>query len=308
MASARIRPARPYSLEMTVGAFRRFPHESVDRVGDFGYRRAFKCDDRLVLLQANQASDEEPLAAPVSITPLTHASESTTDAARQKLLRILAVDEEIEPVYQAMKSDPRLRFLAQRLCGLRRTIDPTPFEGLVSSILAQLISIRGAAVVRTRFVRAFGRCVTYEEQEYWAFPEPEHVQDATIDQLCGLGMTQTKARAIQNVAMLSARGELDLTDFQRLPDSEVIRELVTLPGIGPWTAEWFLINVLGRMSVAPSGDLGIRRSAGNWLLDGAMPSPVELTELYEPFGELRAYVAYYVLSAERLNLTPPHSE
>jgi 3-methyladenine DNA glycosylase/8-oxoguanine DNA glycosylase len=119
-------------------------------------------------------------------------------------------------------------------------------------------------------------------------------------------MTRAKAGAIQEVGKLCAAGELDRAQLNRATDQDVIRHLIALPGIGPWTAEWFLINVLGRMSVVPAGDLGIRRSTGAWLLDGDLPSPAQVRQIYEPFGELRAYVAYYVLSAERAR--PQHSE
>jgi DNA-3-methyladenine glycosylase II len=297
-----INPVAPYSLELTVGAFGRFPDERVDVLFQGSYRRAFQDASGAVLFQVNQPETLE--SAPLTLTNIETSGSPDEDAHARTMQRLLAIDEPVEAVYRVMASETRLAWLSQRLRGLRRTIDPTPFEGLVSSILAQLISIRGAAVIRSRFVREFGKSLRADGMDYWTFPDPELVAEASVDQLCGLGMTQVKARAILEVARLSFTGELDLNELLQQSDSDVIRHLVSIPGVGPWTADWFLINVLGRMSIVPSGDLGIRRSAGNWLQDGTMPSASEVRTIYEPFGELRGYVAYYVLSAERYNLSP----
>jgi DNA-3-methyladenine glycosylase II len=297
-------PAVPYSLERTVRPFARFPEELVDLVHGRSFRRAFHAGDGYVLLQASQEESGD-LDRPVVIDVLAVDGSPIIDEAVTSLSRMLAVNEAIDPVYRLMKDRLELEYISRHLRGLRRTLDPTPFEGLVFSILAQLISIRGAAVVRSRFVQAFGASIHFEGQDYWSFPEPAAVQNASIDQLCGLGMTGAKARAIQTVARLAASGELDLHQLTQQSDSEVLAHLISLPGIGPWTAEWFLIRVLGRMAIVPAGDLGIRRVTGKWLLNGDMPSAAEVREVYEPFGDLRGYVAYYVLSAERVQLQMP---
>jgi DNA-3-methyladenine glycosylase II len=303
---ARITPVAPYSLARTVGPFARFPEELVDHVHDHGYRRAFQTSRGLTLLEVSQMPNPD-LDHPVEIGLL---SQSHPDDSVEPILtvrRMLAADESIQPLYAQMQHHSFLAFLAESLRGLRRTIAASPFEGLVFSILAQLISIRGAAVIRGRFVRAFGSSLEFEGQEYWAFPEPGSVQEATVDDLCRLGMTGAKARAIQTVARLADSGELDRDQLQRLPDDTVVKYLVSMPGIGPWTAEWFMINVLGRMSIVPAGDLGIRRVTGRWLLQESMPSPNEVRNVYAPFGEYAGYVAYYVLSAERFKLELPSS-
>lgn len=303
MITDRFVPAAPYSLERTVGAFSRFPSERVDRVSPAGFRRAFSTETGVVVLEATQTPAPN-FDAPVTVRCLNQDSVADPCDSLDDVRRQLAVDEPIDEVDHILRSHERLRILSDPLRGLRRTLDPTPFEGLVSSILAQLISISGAAVVRGRFVEAFGSCITVEGEDYWTFPVPEAIEGETVDRIASLGMTRTKAKAILAVASSCHSGELNLDQLSRETDNSIVSHLVSMPGIGPWTAEWFLINVMGRMSTVPAGDLGIRRSTGTWLLDGRMPSPAEVRELYESFGPLRGYIAYYVLSAERYKLTP----
>lgn len=305
MSSLRIDPPRPYSLSRTTGAFARFPEESVDIVVPGGYRRAFDVDGVPVLVEATQ--DESGAAGSAVeiqvLSPERLANVQATGAMTQ-MRRVIALDETIDEVIQLLRNDERVSGLAPHLTGLRRTVDPTPFEGLVSSIIAQLISISGAATVRARLVRHFGYAIEYRDSEYWVFPDPAAVVDSTVDELCSLKMTSAKARAILAVARAAMDGELALDQLRCHSDREIIAHLTSLPGVGPWTAEWFLVNVMGRMSVVPAGDLGIRRSTGDWLLDGEMPSPEMVREVYDPFGDQRAYVAYYVLSAERFGISP----
>jgi DNA-3-methyladenine glycosylase II len=303
---ARFTPVAPYSLSRTVGPFARFSEELVNHVVQNGYRRAFQTSRGLILLEVIQTPSPD-LDQTVEIRVLDQANQDEANASILTVRRMVAADEPIQPLYSAMQHHSSLAFLAESLRGLRRTITASPFEGLVFSILAQLISIRGAAVIRGRFVRAFGTPYEFEGQEYWVFPEPGAIRGTTVDDLCRLGMTSAKARAIQTAANLADSGELDRDQLLRLPDDAVMEYLVSLPGIGPWTAEWFMITVLGRKSVVPAGDLGIRRVTGKWLLNGSMPSPKEVRRAYAPFGEYAGYVAYYVLSAERFGLELPSS-
>jgi DNA-3-methyladenine glycosylase II len=299
-------PAAPYSLERTVGPFARFPEERVDIVHDRGYRRAFDTSSGIILIHAQQ-QPTDALDAPVGFRLLAGQCADAETEVRDTLRWMLAFDEPIDELYRVMESHSRLDYLASQLCGLRRTRKWSPFEGLVFSILAQLISIRGAAVVRGRLVHAYGEMLEHEGKQYWTFPHPSRFGSVTVDELCQLGMTSAKARAILAVAGLAEAGELELEQLLSESDDAVMRHLISVPGIGQWTADWFLVNVLGRMHIVPSGDLGIRRVTGKWLLDQEMPDASETRRAYEAFGEYAGYVAYYVLSAERHQIELPSS-
>jgi DNA-3-methyladenine glycosylase II len=301
----RFDPATPYSLDRTAGAFARFPHERVDLYDASAFTRAYDTPNGVVVLRVTQPHIEDSDSS-VHVCQLCSTGDPDVDIALDVVRRQLAFDEPVEQVDSLVRTDAGLPELADALRGLRRTIDPTPFEGLVSSILAQLISIAGASVVRGRFVERFGTSLELPDGvTCWTFPAPDALEGATLDDVASLGMTGTKARAILAVADASQRGELDLEQLATEPDEAIVKHLVAMPGIGRWTAEWFLVNVMGRMCSVPAGDLGIRRSTGNWLLGGRMPSEREVRDLYEPFGPYRGYLAYYILSAERFKLSPP---
>ena len=76
--------------------------------------------------------------------------------------------------------------------------------------------------------------------------------------LRGAGLSGAKAASIRDLAVKVDEGVVELDRMHRLTDSEVVRELTLVRGIGEWTAEMFLMFQLGRLDVWPVGDLGVR--------------------------------------------------
>lgn len=159
---------------------------------------------------------------------------------------------DLDAFYAFAESEPVLARIVQELLGFRPPLSPDPYEALVSAITAQQISLRAAFAVRNRFVRAFG----VEVGAAWAFPARERVALARPDELVTLGFSRRKAEYAIGVA----RADLDLEALALLPDGEVKATLVALPGIGEWTAEWFLARHLARPDAWPAGDLGLRKA------------------------------------------------
>src|SRR5205823_5350128 len=75
-------------------------------------------------------------------------------------------------------------------------------------------------------------------------------------------LVAAKTGAIRGLAEGTLSGEVPLHDVEHLGDEELISRLSTVPGIGRWTAEMFLIFQLGRLDVWPVGDLGVRKGYG----------------------------------------------
>jgi DNA-3-methyladenine glycosylase II len=115
------------------------------------------------------------------------------------------------------------------------------------------------------------------------------------EDLTALGFSRAKAAATVGLA----RTELDLDGLAALPDDEVSARLVALPGIGEWTADWFLARHLGRPRAWPAGDLGVRKALARFLLEGRDPSPREARDLAERFSPYENLSAQYLLLAMR---------
>ena len=111
------------------------------------------------------------------------------------------------------------------------------------------------------------------------------------------GLSANKLAAIRDLTDKVLSGAVDLAPGPAETDEEIIARLSSVRGIGPWTAEMFLMTELRRLDVWPTEDLGVRRGfALAWGLDPA-PKPKQLLALGEPFRPYRTIVAHYCWQA-----------
>ncbi len=165
----------------------------------------------------------------------------------------------------------------------RRPVRSTQrFGALAETIVYQQLAGKAAASIHGRFVDALGGTVT-----------PGSVLALSPEQLASCGLSAAKAASIRDLAERVVDGRILLERIGRLSDAEVVDHLTQVRGIGPWTADMFLIGALGRLDVWPVGDYGVRAGfARAWGL-GEIPSPKELMERGEPFRPYRTVVAWY---------------
>lgn len=156
------------------------------------------------------------------------------------------------------------------------------FAVLVRAILYQQLAGSAARAIHGRFVAVLGGQVT-----------PERVLATEPEALAAAGLSGAKSAAVRDLAEKVAMGQIALHRLGRQSDDEVVAHLVTVRGIGRWTAEMFLLSSLRRPDVWPVDDLGVRAGyARAWDLD-ALPSPKELETLGDRFRPFRSTVAWY---------------
>ncbi len=99
---------------------------------------------------------------------------------------------------------------------------------------------------------------------------------------------------MKDLATKTVNGDLGLRSIGRYPDQEVITRLISVRGVGEWTAQMFLIFKLGRLDVMPCGDLGVQE--GLRILDGMeeRPEPEQLLARAEVWRPLRSVAAWFL--------------
>jgi DNA-3-methyladenine glycosylase II len=177
--------------------------------------------------------------------------------------------------------------VAARSPGFRPPLLVDPFEMLATSVTAQQISLRAACVMRNAVIERHGRRVEHDGLVWWRFPRQEDVRGADLE---GLKLSRSKIRSILALA------EADLTGLDRLDNDAVIARLTELPGIGRWTAEWFLARCLGRPDVVAAGDLGVRKAVAAWFSDDPIWPEARVREAMAPFGVHANLATHYLLS------------
>jgi len=170
------------------------------------------------------------------------------------------------------------------------------YLALVDAIVSQQISIKAAASILARVVAL---CAPE------TIPTPGHLATASEEELRAVGCSRAKALYLKDLSARIVEGSLDLEALSRLPDEEIIAQLVAVKGIGRWTAEMFLIFSLGRPDVWPVDDLGIVIAAQGVFTLPARPKRKELLTLGEPLRPYRTLAAWYLWQSRRILLEMP---
>jgi 3-methyladenine DNA glycosylase/8-oxoguanine DNA glycosylase len=220
------------------------------------------------------------------------ASAADADAVAAEVGRLLGLPFELEPFRDWAAGDAVLGPIVERLAGFRPTLNPQPFEALVIAITTQQISLRAAAAIRSRFIERFG----VRHDVAWEFPTRERIASADLADFDGLGFSQSKIAYVLGLA----RSDLDLDGLGLLSDEEVVAAVTALPGLGQWTADWFLARHLARSSPWPAGDLGLRKAVSAFYADGRPLSIEEVRVLGERFAPFQNLSAQFLLLGARV--------
>jgi DNA-3-methyladenine glycosylase II len=164
------------------------------------------------------------------------------------------------------------------------------FAGLVEAIVYQQLAGPAASAIHRRLVAALDEDV-----------QPEALLALSDETLRAAGLSANKARSLRDLAAKVLDGTVVLSPrgLSRQSDEEVIARLSTVRGIGPWTAQMFLMFRLRRLDVWPTGDFGVRQGYG---LAWNVPTPTarELEPLGDPYRPYRTVVAWYCWRAVEL--------
>ncbi len=177
------------------------------------------------------------------------------------------------------KSDPRFVALIASAGRppLRRR--PDGFAGLAATIVAQQLSTASANAIWGRIATAFDPI------------EPTAIMRARPARLARLGLSAPKIRALKEIARAIARGQLALATLGDLNAEDAHAALTAIHGIGPWTADIYLLSCLGHADAWPAGDLALQEAARIAFGLRARPTAKEMVALAEPWRPWRSVAA-----------------
>ncbi len=176
-------------------------------------------------------------------------------------------------------ADPRFTALVAKAGRppLRRR--PDGFSGLISTVVSQQLSTASAAAIWGRLAAALDPL------------EPASVLRARTARLARLGLSAPKIKALKEIARAVTRGELALASLADLTADDAHAALTAVHGIGPWTADIYLLACLGHADAWPAGDLALQEAARLAFGLAARPSAKEMVTLAEPWRPWRAVAA-----------------
>jgi DNA-3-methyladenine glycosylase II len=197
------------------------------------------------------------------------------------------------------KADARLRELIE-IAGrpaLRRR--PAGFPGLCAIICSQQLSTASASAIWARLAAAFDPL------------DPEAIRRARADKLARIGLSRPKIKALKAISKALSKGEIDIDALAHMEADAAHAALIALHGIGPWTADVYLLFCLGHADAWPAGDLALQEAAR--LAFGLKQRPlqtemVRLAEGWRPWRGVAAHVLWnYYRAVKRRDAVPLQS-
>lgn len=157
--------------------------------------------------------------------------------------------------------DPVVRAIAERYPGMRPMSNGALFDGVVTAIVGQSISVQAAAVTERKLCALFSEPVELDGRHFWPSPTVAKLADAEPATVRRSGVTQRRANAIVAIARIARAGGL-ISEREALADeATALSTLIALPQVGRWTAESVLLWGLGVDDAYPIGDAALLRAA-----------------------------------------------
>jgi DNA-3-methyladenine glycosylase II len=181
---------------------------------------------------------------------------------------------------QLIRHDPRLKPVADKAGAFALRRREPGFPGLCAIICGQQLSTAAAATIRNRLFAAF---------------DPFHhdtVRRARGDKLKRIGLSAGKIKSIREIGKAVAKGRIDLTKVGNMDADVAHAALTALHGVGPWTADIYLLFCLGHADAFPAGDLAVQEAARIAFGLRKRPDPKALTKLAEAWRPWRGVAAH----------------
>ena len=193
--------------------------------------------------------------------------------------RTLSPSEFILSLEHLAKTDADLGAILKRLGKPPMWTRPPGFPTLVYIILEQQVSLASA---RSAFERLKGAIDPITPSNFLSLDDPT---------LKSIGFSRQKSRYCQDIAEIILEGRLDLSSLSRMNDEEVRATLLTIRGVGAWTAEIYLLMALNRPDAWPGGDLALARAIQQIKCLPKLPTKEELEKISQPWMPWRAVAA-----------------
>lgn len=277
----------PYDFSKLLAILRRFPHPSLFRLQDDILWRTIQHDGKPVLLRYEVPNNGVSVEA---------VNSDLTPELQQKAAFIIGSDVDHSDFYEFAKQDDLLWQVVEPLVGLPVERSESVFQALMFVIIEQHISWIAAQKAQRQLVEWANNTIIHDDYTHYAMPTPQQLANATIDDLKPLKITFKRMNLLISIAQQVVDGTLDLEAMlQQSPDA-MYKNLMTIKGVGHWTASVVLSRARGIYPYVPHNDVAVQAAVQRYFYeDEGKKSADNLNAIFEPIAEFAGLAAHYTL-------------
>ncbi|TWT28455.1 DNA-3-methyladenine glycosylase [Planomicrobium sp. CPCC 101110] len=217
------------------------------------------------------------------------AIEGATSGQEGRVKELFHFHQSLEPINEHFKGTS-LAHLFEEHRGTPLVREFSLYGSLMKSIIHQQLNLSFAHTLTSRFVQKYGE----EKDGVWFYPEPDIIAGIDVKELRELQFSTRKAEYVIGLSQAIAEGRLDIAGMEEKADEEITAELISYRGIGPWTAQNFLLFGLGRPNLFPLADIGLQNALKiQWKL-AEKPKAEEILKHLPGWSPYLSYAALYL--------------
>lgn len=281
---------KDFSFTACLTFFHRTDQEILYQVKDDLLYKLLKIEEQLILCK---------ISAQVAILKVEFPLHQPTACEKQYIAQYIAewfdLARDLHGFYTMAQQDQILQPLVETYKGLRVIGIPCLFEALTWAIIGQQINLPFAYTLKRRFIESFGEQLIVEGDSYWLFPTPAKITEIQVEDLRRLQFSQRKAEYIIAIAKIIANGELTKDVLRQQGDYIAIKQhLMTIRGIGAWTADYVLMRCLQEPTAFPIADVGLHNALKAQLALAQKPTIEEINTYAQHWEGWQAYATFYL--------------
>ncbi|MEM7551700.1 MAG: DNA-3-methyladenine glycosylase [Bacteroidota bacterium] len=274
-----------FSVDQCISSFQRSDKDILVKVDKNSVSKVIKIGKSPILLQLN-------IQTPIK---LVHKSDNSKNdlLIKEYVEEWLDLSTDLEQFYKVAHEDSILKPIVSKHQNLRLTRIPDLFETLSWAIIGQQVNLTFAYQVRNAFIETFGTTHEFDGKSFHTFPDFEKVAHLKVDDLLPMKFSRRKAEYVIGCARLMESGELSKSDLKSMEFQEAHDHLVSIRGIGAWTANYVMLRCLGFTDAYPAGDSALK-AAIKLSLGKEQLSLEEIYEVGERWKGWRGYATLYL--------------
>ena len=287
-----IRPLPPFRLDLTAWALKRRPVNTIDTFDGRVYSRVLLLGGKPVEINVVQIGPPGKPLLRVAAQGARLPQEAEV-AMKKTVVDMLGLNVDLTEFYALSSKHPKLGALVEKFRGLKPTRFPSIFETLANAIACQQVSLNVGLLILSRLAQEYGKGLDTSENK--SFPDPEKISRSDIQKLRAMGFSRQKATYLRDLSQSVSNGSVALENVATMDDEEAVTYLMSIRGIGRWSAEYTLLRGLGRLGIFPGDDVGGQNSIGTWMGRQEKMSYERVQELLGKWGDFRGLIYFHLL-------------
>jgi DNA-3-methyladenine glycosylase II len=280
-----------FSFKRSVEFLQRSPKELLHFVDDYHVSKVIEIGSKRIVFELTQKKSNQLQVRVVSGLPLQQSEKA------QLILFIkewFDLDADLRPFYALAKDDKLLGPLVKEYFGYRIIGQPDLFESLVWAVLGQQINLQFAYTLKQRFVEQFGEKYEMKGKTYYLFPTPLVVSTLSDEHLLPLQFSRQKSKYVVLIAQAFLSGSISKKKLKDLSFQEAKEKLMSIKGVGNWTANYALMKTFRYPEAFPLEDAGVHNAIKNLRKMKTKPTLNQVKRIFKKYKGWEAYATLYL--------------